>query len=105
MPIHSKNKGSAFERYTSQELKKFGYDAYRSQQYCGAKGDADVIAPSFPFHIECKRIERLNINKALEQATRDSRGKPPCVIHKKNRGETLFTCRLEDLLNLLKNNE
>jgi len=39
-----------------------------------------------PFvHCEVKRVENLNIDKALEQATRDAKeGKIPVVFHRKN---------------------
>jgi hypothetical protein len=48
-------------------------------------------------------VEKLNLYAAMTQAITDAKkaGKPPCVIHKKNHSEELFTCRLDDLLNLL----
>jgi Holliday junction resolvase len=103
MPINSKKKGAGFELKIVHRLTDFGIDAHRSQQFCGANGDADVVAPEFPFHLECKAVEKLNIHKAMDQSTADAKsaGKPPCVVHKKNRTPILFTCKLDDLLELI----
>ena len=102
--INSKNKGAAYERELSHLLSDNGFEARRGQQYCGANGDADVISPDFPFHIEAKRVEKLNLYQAMTQAIGDAAktDKPPCVIHRKNNSESLFTCKLTHLLKLIK---
>ena len=52
-------------------------------------------------HIECKRVEKLNIDNAIEQAIRDTRdNKFPTIFHRKNRKDWLVTMRLEDWINL-----
>lgn len=96
--LNSREKGAAAERELANILKKHGYTARRGQQYNGANGDADVVGiPGV--HIECKRVERLNIHDAMNQAVRDARdGEIPVVIHRKNRTEWLATLRLEDWL-------
>ena len=99
--IHSKNKGATYEREIVHKLTDYGFVAHRSQQFCGANGDADVVAPDFPFHLECKRVEKLNLYQAFTQAIADAKGKYPCVVHRKNHSESLFTCRFDDLLELL----
>lgn len=58
--MNSRNKGAAGERELAKVLKGYGYDCRRGQQYCGANGDEDVVGlPGL--HIECKRVERLNL--------------------------------------------
>ena len=58
---NSRRKGADGERELAKKLKEYGYDTRRGQQYSGANGDADVVGlPGI--HIECKRVERLNIN-------------------------------------------
>ena len=99
--INSRQKGARYEREIARVLNDHGYTARRGQQFCGANGDPDVVAPDFPFHIESKRVERLDLYKAMTQAIADAKGKPPCVIHRKNDSESLFTCRLEDFLAIL----
>lgn len=63
--MNSRNKGAAGERELAGKLRDYGYDARRGQQYSGANGDADVVGlPGI--HIEVKRVERLNIDEAME---------------------------------------
>ena len=102
MPINSKQKGARFERQIAQLLTEWGYPAHRSQQFCGANGDADVTCPTFPFSVECKHVEKLNLWKAFEVAIRDSKDQPPCIIHTKNRHDNLITIKLDDFLKLMK---
>ena len=69
---NSKQKGARGERELSSKLKEYGYKTRRGQQYCGANGDADVVGlPGI--HIECKRVERLNIYDAISQAKADKK--------------------------------
>lgn len=100
MTAHSRNKGKAGERELAKALVEHGLcaKARRSQQYCGGAGDADVVGiPGV--HIECKRVESLNIHKAVKQATDDARdGDVPAVFHRRNRGEWLVTVPLARLL-------
>lgn len=99
---NSRQKGARAERQLAKELRKFGYEARRTQQYCGANGDADVTGLE-KIHIECKHVERLNIHDAMEQAKRDAReGEKPVVMHKKNRTEWLVTMPLYDWIELYK---
>lgn len=52
-------------------------------------------------HIECKRVEKLNLDAAMEQAIRDARaGEIPAVFHRKNRKEWKVTLRLDDFMEL-----
>lgn len=96
--MNSKRKGVDGERELSGILRKHGYKSRRGQQYCGTSGEADVVGiPGV--HIECKRVEKLNIYTAMAQAVRDARpGEIPTVFHRKNWEGWLVTMRLEDYL-------
>lgn len=96
--INSREKGKRGEEELANYLKGKGYDARRGQQYAGANGDPDVIGlPGI--HIECKRVEKLNLDAALEQSVRDARaGEIPVVIHRKNRQPWRITMKLSDFL-------
>lgn len=85
--MNSRNKGAKGERELAKVLRQYGYDCRRGQQYSGANGDADVVGlPGI--HIECKRVERLNIQDAVDQAKRDKRDDEiPAVFHRKNNRE------------------
>ena len=70
--MNSRNKGATGERELAKVLRGYGYNCRRGQQYCGANGDADVVGlPGL--HIECKRVERLNLDDAMAQAKADAR--------------------------------
>lgn len=70
--MNSRQKGAAGERELACILRDYGYNTRRGQQYSGANGDADVVGlPGI--HIECKRVERLNISEAMNQSIRDAR--------------------------------
>ena len=84
------------QRELAKKLREYGYDCRRGQQYCGASGDADVVGlPGI--HIECKRVERLNLEDAMAQSRRDAReGEIPVVMHRKTRSPWMVTMTLED---------
>lgn len=100
--MNSRNKGAAGEREIAGLLKKYGYDCRRGQQYCGANGDADVVGiPGL--HIECKRVEKLNLDDAMEQSIHDAKdGEIPVVMHRKNRKPWKVTLELDNFVELLK---
>ena len=102
MPINSRQKGKAGELELARVLKDYGYDAKRSVQYNGKDGQADVLGlPSI--HIECKRVEQLNLYNAMEQAKRDAKnGDKPAVFHRKNRCNWLVTMELDNFMELYK---
>ena len=103
--MNSRNKGAAGEREVAGILRGYGYKARRGQQYSGANGDADVVGlPGI--HIEVKRVEALNIDKAMEQAITDAKpGEMPAVFHRKNGKEWKATVRLKDFIKLYKQAE
>ena len=100
LKMNSRNKGKAGEREAANLLKGYGYDARRGQQYAGINGDADVVGlPGI--HIEVKRVEKLNINDAVDQSCRDaSLGELPIVLHRKNRKPWLVTMTFIDWMEL-----
>lgn len=89
--MNSRDKGKRGEQEAARVLKAQGYEARRGQQYSGASGDADVIGlPGI--HIEVKRVEKLNVSKAMQQSMRDARdGEMPVVMHRKNKETWLVT--------------
>ena len=101
MKINSKRKGAAGERELSKFLRDRGFsEARRGQQYSGIEGE-DVIG--FPgYHVEVKRVERLNIHDAMNQSIRDANEQIPIVAHRKNRTEWLVTMRAEDFLEMVR---
>lgn len=96
--MNSREKGKRGELEVAKVLREYGYNTRRGVQYCGANGDADVVGlPGV--HLEIKRTERLNLDKAMEQSCRDAKAdEVPVVIHRKNRGNWNITMSLESFL-------
>ena len=100
--MNSRKKGAVGERELSKKLREYGFLARRGQQYCGVNGDADVVGLE-GIHIECKRVEKLNIYDAISQAKRDSKeDEIPTVFHRKNNCEWLVTMSLDDWMKIYK---
>jgi Holliday junction resolvase len=83
--INSRQKGKRGERMWRDELRAQGFTARRGQQYAGGIESPDVVCEELKnLHMECKFVQNLNLDKACEQAEKDSRGKRYIVAHKKN---------------------
>ncbi len=100
--INSRQKGAAGEREFANICKKQGFaKARRGQQYSGIEGE-DVVGLD-GVHIEVKRVERLNLSKAMKQAIEDSsEGEKPIVAHRKNREDWKITMLADDWFELYK---
>jgi hypothetical protein len=102
---NGKQKGKRGELELCHVLKElFGWEARRSQQFNGNAGDADLIVKEMPeLFVECKRVEALNLPKALSLAVTQAGSQLPAVFHRRNRDELgwLLTLRLTDLMRLL----
>lgn len=98
--MNSKRKGNAGERELAGILKEHGYKSRRGLQYQGGQVEADVVGiPGI--HIECKRVEKLNLYNAMEQSIRDAKEyEIPVVMHRKNRQPWEVTMRTCDLLKM-----
>ena len=98
--MNSRSKGKRGELELCRKLREYGYSCSRSVQYCGANGDADVAGlPGI--HIECKRVERLNLTEAMKQARRDALpGEFPVVFHRRNDEPWLVTMPLESWIEI-----
>ena len=56
----------------------------------------------FPYSIECKNQEKINVWSAYEQAQENSRGYTPVVIIKRNRSKPLVVIDAESFIDLHK---
>ena len=104
MAVNSKRKGAAGERELAHKLNEYGFATRRSVQYHGKadEGQADLLGLT-GIHIECKRVERLNIDWAMAQAINDAKtGEMPTVFHRRNGKKWLVTMLLTDWVELYK---
>ena len=98
----SQRKGAQGERELARVLEAEGYPMERGGACFGTIPDL-VGLPGI--HVEVKRVERLNISQAMNQAERDSerfQDGAPTVFHRRNREPWLVTMRLSDWLKLYK---
>ena len=95
--MNVKQKGNRGEREFSELCRKHGHaGARRGQQFSGGDDSPDVVGLD-GYHVEVKRVERLNINEAMKQAIRDCQGKSiPIVAHRRNREQWLITMTADD---------
>jgi len=103
--MNSRNKGKRGELELVRALRFRGYECRRSQQYAGINNDADVVGLPW-IHIECKRVEKLNLYEAMAQAERDAKpDELPTVMHRKNNSEWLVTMKLDDWIKIYREYE
>lgn len=98
--MNSKQKGNTGERELARKLREYGYEARRGMQYQGGQLEADVTGlPGL--HIECKRVQNLDLKKAMEQSIRDAKEEEiPVVIHRENRKPWYVSIRFCDLVEI-----
>lgn len=97
---NSRARGKRGELELAAKLREYGFDAQRGVQYHGGPDSPDVTGlPGV--HIECKRVERLNLEDAMSQSRRDAGEKEiPVVMSRKNRKCWLVTMDLDEFMNL-----
>lgn len=98
--VNSRQKGKRGELELCQSLRElFGWDVQRAVQYNGNAGDSDLIIKQVPeIFVECKRVQSLNLSKAMEIAVAQAGKKLPLIFHRKDREEWMVTLPLKDLL-------
>ena len=107
-PRSAKNKGKRLQNQVRDLiLEKFNSlesDDVRSITM-GESGEDILLSPAarklFPFSVECKNQEKLNIWKSLEQSETNSGKHTPIVIFKRNRTKTYVALEFDKLLELL----
>ncbi|NBW08380.1 MAG: hypothetical protein EBR82_10165 [Caulobacteraceae bacterium] len=88
----SRAKGANGERELAAVLRDMGFkEARRGQQFKGGQDSPDVANAIKGVHIECKRVEKLDLADAMVQSHRDSGGNIPCVMHRVNYKPWLVT--------------
>ena len=106
-PRSCKAKGRRFQQEVRDLLLKFAPslepDDVRSTSM-GASGEDILFSPAarriYPYNIECKNVESLNIWKAVDQA--ESQGNHiPLVAFKKNNKRAFVAIPLEHFMELL----
>jgi len=99
-----RDKGARGEREAAKELSRlFGREAHRGRQYQGGDDSPDVKVDIPGIHWEVKRIERLNLKAAMDQAIIDARiddapiPPVPVVLSRANDNPWILSVRLNDM--------
>lgn len=101
----SRRKGHAFERAVAKLFREiYGEGVKRGfQTRGGGAEEPDVVGT--PFHLECKVGKKHSPRAALAQAIRDAKpGMIPVAIVKDDRKEPFVCLRLDDFLELAREN-
>ena len=101
MSVSQQKKDADGEKELTSILRRAGYPvSWGGNKTYGAVPDVSGLPG---IHIECKRVEALNVTRAMEQAERDAdrfRDGAPAVFHRKNKSPWLVTMKLSDWLPL-----
>jgi hypothetical protein len=102
--INSREKGKRGERSAAHFLSRW-FKARRGQQFKGSADSPDVIFDNKEIakllHVEVKRNEALNLEKAWQQANDEAPLTAwPIVLHRKNRTKWKVTIDAEDFMEL-----
>ena len=101
MGAKSQRKGRGGELELARILQEHGYDV--SPGIPVSFGQTPDLVGLTGIHVEVKRVERLNVPEAMEQAVKDAEyfgDGAPAVFHRRNRSPWLVTMRLADWLAL-----
>ena len=99
--MDSQRKGADGERELAGLLREYGYEIERGGLL--SFGEVPDLTGLPGVHIEVKRVERLNVQEAMEQAIRDSErfgDGMPALFHRRNRKPWLVTMRIQDWMEL-----
>ena len=107
----AKNKGKRLQnKVRDLILEKFTQlepDDVRSTTM-GDSGEDVLLSPAarklFPFSVECKNQEKLNIWSSLEQAETNAGDYDPVLIFKRNRSKTYAVLNVEKFIELINEN-
>lgn len=101
MAVNSRRKGKEGELELARILRTYGFDTRRGQQFKGGGDSPDVMGlPGV--HIECKRVQSLNVEKAMVQSRTDAEGTDdvPVVMHRRDREKWKVTMDLDEFMKM-----
>lgn len=104
-----KQKGRLLQKYVVEKIREIFSELTErdvSSRSMGSQGEDIVLSEKgfevFPYAVECKNQERLQLWEALEQAeSRKDKG-TPLLIFKRNRSKVYCVLELDNFLKLVK---
>ena len=102
----AKAKGRRLQQWTRDQLIEhlFISDEDVESRSMGAGGEDLIMARAarvaFPYSIECKNVEKLNVWEAYKQAKENSKNYEPLVVMKKNNQKALVVLDAEHFVQI-----
>ena len=110
-PQSAKAKGRRLQQQFRELLiEELGIDPEDIESRSMGAGGEDLIMASaarekFPYSIECKNVEKLNVWEAYKQAEENSKDYEPVVVMKKNNHKTLVVLDAEHFVKIHKDSD
>lgn len=99
--MNVRRKGARGEVEIANILKGYGFKTQRTAAAYMTGKEAPDVSGLPGFHLEVKRVERLNVPEAMRQAERDAEpDEKPLLMHRRNREQWLVTMRLTDFMDI-----
>ena len=105
----AKAKGRRFQQWVRDKLiEQLGVHPEDVESRSMGAGGEDLIMAraareKFPFSIECKNVEKLNVWEAYKQAKENAGKYVPIVVMKKNQEKPLIVIDAEEFVNIMEN--
>lgn len=106
-PQSAKAKGRNLQKWVVSKLReKFGWHEDEcTSRSMGAGGEDILLSPgarrAFPFSVECKNTERVNVYDCYEQAAANAGEYNAIVVYKRNRRQPLVIIDFNDFMELI----
>ena len=103
-----KSKGRRLQKWVREQLieKLNIHEEDIESRSMGAGGEDLIMARAarlnFPYSIECKNVEKLNVWEAYKQAKENSKDHEPIVVMKKNNHKPLIVVDAEHFVQIYK---
>lgn len=104
----AKGKGRLFQKTIARQIREYNglSDSDVRSTAASVPGEdilfSELARNIFPFSVECKNQEHINIWQAIEQAANNAGNYTPIVVFKKNNSDPYVTIDFESFLALVK---
>ena len=106
-PASAKAKGRRLQQHVRDRIREVFHlheDDVQSRS-SGAGGEDIMLSPTaraaFPFSVECKNVQKVNVWQSYEQACENAGDHAPLLVISRNQAKVLAVLELDALLNIL----
>ena len=108
-PSSAKAKGRNFQNKVREMImEKLGINEHDIKTAVMGESGMDIILSkagrdTFPYAVECKKVEKINVWKCYDQACENSNDLTPLLVFSKNHSKVMVCFEFEDFLDLVEN--